>query len=72
MNLDSKKLLPPSKKSESQKINADKFLVPVKNIQYKNIVKLSETKEDQPKVEKFGLKDEILSIKESTVSENFC
>jgi hypothetical protein len=68
MNLDSKKLLPPSKKSESQKINADKFLVPVKNIQYKNIVKLSETKEDQPKVEKFGLKDEILSIKESILS----
>lgn len=68
MNLDSKKLLPPSKKSESQKLNADKFLVPVKNIQYRNIVKLSETKGEQQKVGKSGLKDDISAIKESILS----
>lgn len=69
MNINSKKLLPPSKNSDSQRISADKFLVPVKNIQYKNIVKLSENKEDQKqKIGKGGLKDDLLSIKESVLS----
>ena len=70
MNINSKKLLPQSKNSDTQqKISADKFLVPVKNIQYKNIVKLSERKDEQKqKFGKSGLRDDILSIKESVLS----
>ena len=69
MNLDPKKLLPTSKKSESQKVNAEKFLIPVKNIQYKDIVKLSENKkDDDQKVNKSSLREEILSIKESILT----
>jgi len=69
MNLNPKKLLPQSKKSESQKFSSEKFLVPVKSIQYKNIVKLSEDKKNgEQKVGASSLKDDILSIKSSILS----
>ena len=73
MNLNPKKLLPSSKKSETQKVNAEKFLVPVKSIQYKNIVKLSENKKgDGQKVGRSSLREDILSIKKSIISiENY-
>jgi hypothetical protein len=67
MIINSKKLLPPSKNSASNKLNAEKFLVPIKSIQYKKIVNISPETVDPGKNNKFNLKNDILIIKESVI-----
>ena len=39
--MDLKKLLPPAKENEKKSLNSEKFLVSVKNVQAKSIIKLS-------------------------------
>ncbi len=67
--LDSKKLLPSSKKESKKTVasNAAKFLVPVKNIQYRNVADLKNPEEDSSKTS-FDIRQDILVIKSKVIS----
>ena len=65
--MDLKKLLPPAKENEKKSLNSEKFLVSVKNVQAKSIIKLSTDQDTKKTKSTSSISEDISSIKNSVL-----
>lgn len=65
--MDLKKLLPPAKENGTKSLNSEKFLVSVKNVQAKSIIKLSTDQDTKKTKTTSSISEDISSIKDSVL-----